>query len=320
MSKQKLLLINRRQSRGKLIKLIVEEHMKKYIYKITNLINGKVYIGQTNNPQQRWKEHCRLGALTYINNKNRHSRLYLAMKKDGIENFNFEIIEELTEEYNEKEKYWIQYYNSFLDKSKGYNLTPGGEEPPILKGEDSRLSIYSNKIIEQIQQDLALNIKSYSEISEEYQFPRGYLTKINTGETRYNESLIYPLRVNGNERKSKELVEQIIFELLYTEISIETLKRKYSIGDNAIRKINLGQHAYNIAEINYPIRQPYQQLSYYLVSEIIKDLQDNKLKLSDIEQKYNLSKSTINRINQGKKYKQLNIQYPIRSSANRVYN
>lgn len=320
MSKQKLLLINRRQSRGKLIKLIVEEHMEKYIYKITNLINGKVYIGQSGNPQQRWKEHCRLGTLTYINNKNRHSHLYLAMKKDGIENFNFEIIEELTEEYNEKEKYWIQYYNSFLDKSKGYNLTPGGEEPPILRGEDSRLSIYSNEIIEQIQQDLALNIKSYSEISEEYQFPKGYLTKINTGESRYNESLIYPLRVNGNERKSKELVEQIIFELLYTEISIEALKRKYSIGDKTIRKINLGQHAYNIAEINYPIRQPYQQLSYYLVSEIIKDLQDNKLKLLDIEQKYNLSKSTISRINQGKKYKQLNIQYPIRSSANRVYN
>lgn len=45
-----------------------------------------------------------------------------------------------------------------------------------------------------------------------------------------------------------------------------------------------------------------------------------KLIVEEHMEKYNLSKSTISRINQGKKYKQLNIQYPIRSSANRVYN
>lgn len=294
--------------------------MEKYIYKITNLIDTKVYIGQTSNPQRRWKEHQRLGSMTYVNNKNKHSRLYLAMKKYGVENFTFEVIEGPTADYNDREKYWIQYYNSFLDKNKGYNLTLGGEDPPVLTGEDSALSIYSNETIEQIQQELALNVKTYDEISQQYQFPKNYLTMINTGTSRYNPDLTYPLRTNGNERKDKTLVEEIIFELLYTKNSIEDLKKKYSVSDKTIRKINRGQHAHSITEIDYPIRQPYHQLSSYLVSEIIQDLQGTELKLSDIEQKYNLSKSTINRINQGKSYRQLDIQYPIRSSANRVYN
>lgn len=294
--------------------------MEKYIYKITNLIDTKVYIGQTSNPQKRWKEHQQLGSITYINNKNKHSRLYLAMRKYGVENFIFEVIEEPTANYNDRERYWIQYYNSFLDKNKGYNLTLGGENPPVLTGEDNVLSVYSNKAIEQIQQELALNVKTYDEISQQYQFPKGYLTMINAGTSRYNLDLTYPLRTNGNERKDKTLVEEIIFELLYTENSIEDLKKKYSIGDKTIRKINRGQHAHSIIEIDYPIRQPYQQLSSYLVSEIIQDLQNTELKLSDVEQKYNLSKSTISRINQGKRYCQLDIQYPIRSSANRVYN
>ena len=51
------------------------------------------------------------------------------MRKYGIENFSFEVIEECSlEQLNEREVYWIAYYNSF-NKEKGYNMTPGGSEP-----------------------------------------------------------------------------------------------------------------------------------------------------------------------------------------------
>jgi hypothetical protein len=50
------------------------------------------------------------------------------MRKYGIENFSFTIIEECSiEDLDNKEKYWIAYYNS-TDKNKGYNRTEGGSD------------------------------------------------------------------------------------------------------------------------------------------------------------------------------------------------
>ena len=94
------------------------------IYKITNLITKKCYIGKTNNSDRRWRDHKRL-AFTE-NHKEYNKILYQSMRKYGIENFIFEIIEEL-EDYSissEREKYWISYYNSYYN---GYNETPGGD-------------------------------------------------------------------------------------------------------------------------------------------------------------------------------------------------
>lgn len=94
------------------------------IYKITNLINNKIYIGKTNDSNRRWKDHQRL-AFT-INNKEYGKTLYKAMRKYGLENFQFDMIEELFD-YNiagEREKYWIKYYDSWQN---GYNENQGGE-------------------------------------------------------------------------------------------------------------------------------------------------------------------------------------------------
>ena len=68
------------------------KHMKAGIYKITNLINSKVYIGQSRNIEERWKEHIEKG-----NNQNSEEYnypLYQAFRKYGIDNFKFEILEE----------------------------------------------------------------------------------------------------------------------------------------------------------------------------------------------------------------------------------
>lgn len=100
------------------------------IYKITNLINQKVYIGQSINIPTRWTTHKNIAFQP--NNKAYNSPLYRSIRKYGLENFDFSVIEYCNpEELNEKEVYWIKYYSSFEDRDKGYNLTPGGNEPVV---------------------------------------------------------------------------------------------------------------------------------------------------------------------------------------------
>ena len=91
-----------------------------YIYKITNDINGKVYIGKTyNSIEKRFKEHCK----DRLKRGYEQRPLYSAMNKYGVEHFYIELLEK-TDDPEEKEKYWIEYYDSFR---KGYNATRGGD-------------------------------------------------------------------------------------------------------------------------------------------------------------------------------------------------
>lgn len=91
-----------------------------YIYKITNDVNNKVYIGQTRRSiAERWSVH----KYRFQNKKN--CPLYRAMEKLGVEHFNIELIEECpNDKLIEHEKYWIKQYNSYLD---GYNGNIGGD-------------------------------------------------------------------------------------------------------------------------------------------------------------------------------------------------
>lgn len=91
------------------------------IYKITNLINGHGYIGLSTKLEDRWQYHQN----PYNWERESSKLLYQAIKKYGIENFTFEILEECkVEELSEKEVYYIKKYNTF---NNGYNMTAGGE-------------------------------------------------------------------------------------------------------------------------------------------------------------------------------------------------
>lgn len=97
------------------------------IYKFTNKINNKVYVGQSKNIEERYKNHIRSCFTPKCNRYNKY--LYKAIRKYGLENFEFEILEECKiEELNEKEMYYISHFNS-NDLAKGYNLTNGGDTP-----------------------------------------------------------------------------------------------------------------------------------------------------------------------------------------------
>lgn len=98
-----------------------------YIYKITNKITQKVYIGKTLDAvQNRWAEHCR----DYKRLRCEKRPLYDAMNKYGIENFTIEEIEKCDDKIlSEREKFWIEKYNSYIGfiNSNGYNATLGGD-------------------------------------------------------------------------------------------------------------------------------------------------------------------------------------------------
>lgn len=104
-----------------------------YIYKITNQINNKIYIGKTSLPSiiDRWKEH-----VSDSKSRNKEKRpLYEAFKKYGIENFTIEEIEEVKtdDEACNREIYWIKKLNTYIgfDNSNGYNATLGGDSRRI---------------------------------------------------------------------------------------------------------------------------------------------------------------------------------------------
>ena len=97
--------------------------MRGFIYKITNIINGKIYIGQTiQNVKERFYQHC----ATKCSNEVLNMAIHKAIKKYGKSNFTLEVIEEVDRNtLNDREKFWIEYYNSY---NKGYNSTKGGQD------------------------------------------------------------------------------------------------------------------------------------------------------------------------------------------------
>lgn len=112
------------------------------IYKITNKLNGHSYIGLSINIEKRFADH-----KTKAFNSNRQDdidkALYRALRKYGLENFDFDILEEcLPDDLRNREIFWIDYFNTYNDRSH-YNETPGGDLPgfnTIHLGEDHGMS------------------------------------------------------------------------------------------------------------------------------------------------------------------------------------
>ena len=94
----------------------MEREIKMWIYKITNIVNNKCYIGQTVRPvEKRFQRHFKDAQIL-------DTHFARAIRKYGKENFKLEIIDTATtqEELNNKEQYWIRFYNSV---EEGYNET-----------------------------------------------------------------------------------------------------------------------------------------------------------------------------------------------------
>ena len=91
------------------------------IYKITNKITGKSYIGQSVNIATRWAAHKSVSRSYETLDGN---ELHKDILELGLENFSFEIIEQTNvDKLDQREIYWIQYYDTYYN---GYNHTLGG--------------------------------------------------------------------------------------------------------------------------------------------------------------------------------------------------
>lgn len=221
------------------------------IYKIQNIINNKVYIGQSINIRRRWNRHKQDSFNE--NSSNYDCLLYRAFRKYGIDSFDFTIIEEcLTSELNTREIFWIEHFKSFKE---GYNMTIGGHHstPIALSFEDA----------EEIIQLLIDSEMTQGEIGSLFNISQRMVSAINIGQCWKRDNISYPIRVSAPIMKNKlcpdcgvpilltssyctncihihqRKIDRPNRAVLKSEIRIYSfaeLGRKYNISDNAIRK------------------------------------------------------------------------------------
>lgn len=216
------------------------------IYKITNLLNNKHYIGQSINIENRFYMHK--------NFYHKDSYVDQEINKYGLNNFEFTIIE-LCEKYelDEKEIYYIQNYNSLYPN--GYNLTPGGQ---TYNGKCLTSSFTTEEVafIRQCYRDQTYS--SAAEIQRLF-FPdkdRHAVAKIYNGQERleimpevyienyfYSPTLSYQNGENNASSKLKEydvLKMRVMYSIMPRNDIIEYYKDKYS--ERAIVSIISGQN------------------------------------------------------------------------------
>ena len=128
-------------SENKFIKEVKSNQVISGVYKIENLINHKVYIGQSVNIYARWRKHKSVAFNK--NDKCYDFPLYRAIRKYGIENFSFEIIKE-TYDRNYWEIFLIQIYHA-TDGNFGYNIECGGTYGSPIRTEEERENYRESK-------------------------------------------------------------------------------------------------------------------------------------------------------------------------------
>ena len=208
--------------------------MTKYgrIYIIKNTINSKVYIGQTKvSLKLRFQNH--LSAAR----KGKDYVIGKAIRKYGEENFYIELLEECTiEELNEREKYWISYFNSTNNKF-GYNISIGGNVIRTTKKLDSNLIInmFNSGIpAYKIAKILHTGVPNITNLLKESNIIYGLdLQKTN----KLEESMIIDLYLDGYStidigrkfNKNKSTIRRI---LLRNNIKLRTFEETKNLGRN----------------------------------------------------------------------------------------
>ena len=235
------------------------------IYKIENLKDGKIYIGQTiMHPMNRWRDHLNIAKRGETNYP-----LYNAINYFGIENFSFQILETNinSSELDYKECFYIKKYNSDFKTGHGYNLIEGGQERfNGIKLTEEEVLI----LIEDLKGDL-----SFAELSTKFGVCKGTISDINCGDTWHFEGISYPIRPSIYNKKnfSREDINDI-YSLLKKFVSYGEIANKYGTSKQTIQKINIGK-IYFRENIKYHISERSPNQGKKITIEEIKKIVEN---------------------------------------------
>ena len=234
--------------------------MEGIIYKITNKVNGKSYIGQTRYTIEfRWKQHQHKNDNTYFHN---------AIHKYGIENFSIEILEKCNiEDLNSREIFYIAKYDTFKN---GYNLTIGGDGNRKLLLDDSYSEI----------KELYLSGFSSNKIATLYKVDKASIVKI-------LKSLDVKIRSNKLHINHQEFLELV--QDYQSGYSLRELSKRYDCSPSGLKEY--------LIKKGVNLRDRYNILGDDESQEkMINDYLDGHLKLSEILSKYHCSYNTFTKI------------------------
>lgn len=281
------------------------------IYKYTNLINGKTYIGQTKQSleQRDYKHITQLNDNTYF---------HRAIKKYGRENFSLELVEDNIplDLLNEKEIYYIDYFQSFYTTGKGYNLTQGGAW-------GSGTQKLTRTQAEEIKQIIINSTETFETIGQCYGVTLYAISDINRGKSFYDDKLKYPLRPAPKKSYLDENKINIIIDLfLNTDLSQEDIALITNINPYTAGEINRGKNSWCPKDLDYPLRKAVQNGTYQNkigpkeVQEICYKLCFTNISLENIGKEYKIAKNTVGDISRGLTWKDITRQFicPIRKN------
>lgn len=198
---------------------------KSGIYKITNHLNGKVYIGQTINYKRRKREHY--SELNYRDHRNPY--LQKSWDKNGPENFTMELIHECEcSDLDYWEVFYINDYESMID-DKGYNLISGGNDNRVIS-EATRKKMSASrkgrKFSEEHRNKISKSLKGKVILQE-------WVDKSN--KTKRDNKTFWG-EENPNATFSNTTAKEIIIDLL-SGLSNEDVSLKHKVSINSVYNI-----------------------------------------------------------------------------------
>lgn len=240
--------------------------MKGFIYKITNKVNGKSYIGQTRNTVEfRWRQHYKAKDNKYF---------HRAIVKYGKENFEVETLEECNvEDLNSREIYYISKYNTF---ENGYNLTKGGSAY-IAKEKCSNGYLELDNKYDEIK-FMYLSGYSTAKISNLYNVDRHCISNILK---QLGVKVKASNKININAQELKELIEDY-----NTGYSLKSLAKRYGCSSVGLKEYLLKKGV--DLRVKYSILKDLEKQR-----ELINDYLSNAIPLKEITKKYHCEYSTF---------------------------
>ena len=297
-----------------------------YIYKFTNKINGKTYIGQTNNIQKRYNGHK---SVSFNKNSSDYNLpFHCAIRKYGIENFDYEVLEEIDENesqefVDEREIFFINEFKSLKDEN-GYNVTLGGQgfrrKPLTFEECLQKSKLFTKEEILDIQNRL-INDEEFEDI-EAFYAPRlkhSFLGNINCGWNFKNPDLDYPLKKHAKSKFSQKQI-QAIKARIKEDISYSQIAKEFGIKSlGFISGINSGRYFFDKHD-TYPLCEKECRKTEWVEEAFYKILFSEK-SIRIIAEEMGKAESTLKKIGQGRSHRKEGYKYPIRSNLefNRNY-